>query len=166
MPCYEWLSNHCGYCPQIWLSRSQSDITGYRRHIGDHILFGFDIIKGFPLSYDHWESMLNSIINDKDFNKQNEKIVKSLNEMLEYYAEENEEVDEAYLIDWINSGKDLSVYLNKYVFKEINQVVVPSLNLKVAKKIICSNEKQKKKLRKMGFIEDRITIKNIKSNTY
>jgi hypothetical protein len=36
----------------------------------------------------------------------------------------------------------------------------------VAKKILCRNEKQKKALRKMGFIEDRIIIKNITRRRY
>jgi len=38
---------------------------------------------------------------------------------------------------------------------------VPSLNLKTAKRIICRNERQKKALRKKGFIEDRIEIRNM-----
>ena len=29
---YEWLGKYCGYSPQIWLSRSRSNITGYRRN--------------------------------------------------------------------------------------------------------------------------------------
>ena len=65
---------------------------------------------------------------------------------------------------WILEYKKLGEeeFLKKHLFVENDQVVVPSLNLKSAKEIFCKNEKQKKALRKMGFIEDRIKIKNIK----
>ena len=46
--------------------------------------------------------------------------------------------------DWEKS-RDLNDYLHQYVFVERDQVVVPSLNLKAAKKVICRNEQQKKK---------------------
>lgn len=187
LPAYKWLSNYCGgYCPQIWLARSRSSITGHRRERRlkrsrywskspglrnsiktnkDSVLFGFNIIKGFPVSYDHWEVIMNSLINEKVFDKQNKNIVKDLNETIEYYKEENEPLD-GEIKDWDDSGRDLDTFLKKYVFVEKDQVVVPSLNLKSAKEIICWNEKQKKKLRKMGFIEDRIRIKNFKSQEY
>ena len=67
---------------------------------------------------------------------------------------------------WDNCKGDLDLFLKKYAFIEKDQVVVPSLNLKSAKQIICRDEKQKKKLRKMGFIEDRIVIKNIKQQKW
>jgi len=38
---------------------------------------------------------------------------------------------------------------------------VPSTNLKTAKRIICRNERQKKALRKKGFSEDRIEVRNM-----
>jgi len=63
---------------------------------------------------------------------------------------------------WLDCGQDLEKFLKKSLFVEVDQVIVPSLNLKAAKKIICRNEKQKKKLLKMGFVEDRVRIKNIK----
>ncbi len=42
-----------------------------------------------------------------------------------------------------------------------DQVVVPKLNLKSAKEIWVRNDRQKKKLRRMGFIEDRIKVRRI-----
>ena len=41
---------------------------------------------------------------------------------------------------------------DNYLFAETNQIVVPILNLKAAKKIICRNEMQKKELKKIGFL--------------
>jgi len=162
MPAYKWLSNYCGgYCPQVWLSRSHSVITGIRnKYAKDSILFGFDIVKGFPLSYDHWEVIMSVLLNEEKFEKQNKAIEDMFSSILGYCKEEKEEPEDVFA-DWVSSGCNLKVFLNKYLFIEKDQVVVPSLNLKVAKKIICRNEKQKKKLRKMGFIEDRILIQNI-----
>ena len=179
---YRWVGYHCGYVPQIYLSRSRSSITGFRcqRSVkkreysskepkrrqyakihNDDVLFGFDVIKGFPLSYDHWELIMSSAMSHKTLEKQNAEMVKSLNEIIKGYKR-GEEMEKE-LRDWIDCGKNLDVYLKKCVFKEVDQVVVPSLNLKSAKKIICHDERQKKKLRKMGFIEDRIVIKNMTS---
>ena len=179
---YGWLGHHCGFYPQVWLSRSHSSITGYKRYkrlkksyywakspgtrkaikiSNDSVLFGFDIIKGFHVSYCHWEVLMNSLMNTEGFEEQNKDIVRNLNGIVEMYKEDNESVDDREIKDWVDSGQDLEVFLKKYVFVERDQIVVPSLNLKSAKKIICRNEKQKKKLRKMGFIEDRIQIKNI-----
>ena len=56
--------------------------------------------------------------------------------------------------------QDFDAFLKDYVFVDRDQVVVPSLNLKPAKVVICRDERQKKALRRMGFIEDRITIRN------
>jgi hypothetical protein len=97
---------------------------------------------------DNWKKQIETMIND--FNK-----------YVGWYKEDNEPPD-GELKDWVDSGCNLDVFLKKYVFIEKDQVVVPSLNLKCAKTIICRNEKQKKALRRMGFIEDRIQIKNIK----
>ena len=109
---------------------------------------------------------MNPIINSKTFKEQNENIVKYLNCIIKDY-EDDEDVDfELEILDWIKSDKNLDTYLKDYVFKEVDQIVVPTLNLKAAKKIICRNEKQKKKLRKMGFIEDRISIKNLKADSF
>ena len=180
---YGWLGHYCGFYPQIWLSRSRSGITGYRsdemlkknkfakcnrsnaKISNDSVLFGFDIIKGFPLSYNHWEIVMNSVVNIEGLEAQNKAIEDSLNSILGYYKEDNEEPEDE-IADWVKAGCNLDVFLRDYLFQEVDQVVVPSLNLKSAKKIICHNEKQKKKLRKMGFIEDRIFIKNLKTWTF
>jgi len=175
---YRWLSNYCGYCPQVWLARSKLSITGYKnkqilkkrqnynnkrtevKERLDNILFGFDIIKGYPVNFNSWEFLLGSLINNDTFEKQNADIISCMNEILKDYRNEGEE-PEGEIKNWLDSGKDLDTYLRKYVFVEVDQVVVPSLNLKAAKQIICRDEKQKKTLRKMGFIENRIHIKNI-----
>ena len=177
---YGWLGHHCGFYPQVWLSRSHSMITGYRnenimkkrkccsgkrsivREHRDSVLFGFEIIQGFSISYMHWELLMNSLLNESNFEKQNKSIIKTMESIVSMYEEEIDEKPEGEVLDWLNSGCDLNRYLTDYVFKEKDQIVVPSLNLKSAKKIICKNEAQKKKLRKMGFIEDRILIKNLK----
>lgn len=166
MQCYSWLGHYCGFCPQIWLSRSHSSITGFRRKDSeDSILFGFDFIRGFFLSYDHWEYIMGALMNHEGFEKQNAEIVKFNNELVEDYKLEKEPLD-GMVKEWVDCGKNLDIFLKKYLFIEKDQVVVPSLNLKVAKKIICRNERQKKTLRKMGFIEDRIIIKNIKTQKW
>jgi hypothetical protein len=54
-PAYQWLGTYCGYFPQIWLSRADIGMTGYRsalrprinrgrqrRVLKDQVLFGFD----------------------------------------------------------------------------------------------------------------------------
>ena len=165
-PLYKWVGHYCGYFPQVWLSRSHSSITGYRsKHSKNSVLFGFDIVKGFPLSYRHWEMVMNAIINEEGFENQNRRIEKMFNSIVQDYKEENEEPEDE-IADWVSSGCNLSTFLKDYLFQEVDQVVVPSLNLKSAKKILCRNEKQKKKLLKMGFIEDRIFIKNLKSDSF
>jgi len=182
-PAYKWLGNYCGYFPQVWLSRSHSTITGIRTRVyskkqkfvirkkkydkerRDFVLFGFDVIRGFPLSYEHWCFIMGDLMANNDLKKQNGAIVKSLNEIL-FDSKDDDYPLEEELADWVKSGCNLDVYLRDYVFKEKDQVVVPNLNLKSAKKIICRNEKQKKTLRKMGFIEDRIQIKNIERYTF
>lgn len=185
---YKWLGHYCGFFPQIWLSRSRKSITGIRNNkrlkkrqnmkmdggwrkdiktSNDSVLFGFEPIKGFPLSYDHWEYIMNPLFNVKgNLQIQNKAITEFFDSMLEDYEADNllygyndpDPVEN----DWEKSGCNLEVYLRDYVFKEVDQVVVPTLNLKSAKKIFCHNEKQKKKLRKMGFIEDRIHIQNFR----
>ena len=165
-PAYEWLGHYCGYFPQVWLSRSRSSITGYKnKYAKDSVLFGFDIIKGFPLSYSHWEIVMDPLLDKKEFDKQNKAIENMFNSIVQDYRNNNEEPEDEFS-DWVKSGCNLEVFMRDYLFQEVDQIVVPSLNLKSAKKIICFNEKQKKKLRKMGFIEDRISIKNKKFSYY
>jgi len=185
---YKWLGHYCGFFPQVWLSRSRQSITGIRNNkrlkkrqnmkrdggwrkdiktSNDSVLFEFDPIKGFPLSYTHWEYILNPLFNVKGgIQTQNKAITEFFNSMLRDYKADNllygyDEPDPVE-DDWEKSGCNLEVYLRDYVFKEVDQVVVPTLNLKSAKKVFCRDEKQKKKLRKMGFIEDRVQIQNFR----
>jgi len=180
LPAYKWLGQYCGYCPQIWLSRSVSQLTGYKNanysskskkrddgtysvkrniEFEDKVMFGFDIIKGFPVDYYIWCYFLNHFSED---GHSEDYITRDLNE----WAQEGnlKPVIQAYPIiqQWLNSDRKFDVFIRKYLFSEKDQVVVPSLNLKSAKKVICHNEKQRKTLRKMGFIEDRIEVRNLK----
>lgn len=167
LPAYKWLEKYCCYCPQIWLSRSHSHITGFRNIIKkkksqlgnrqrineqSNILFGFDIIKGFPIDYETWCYILNALIN-------NENITIYMESLLKCIMEEETDIKDPILEKW-KSVKTEDEFIKKYLFIENDQVVVPSLNLKAAKKIICRNEKDKKALRRMGFINDRIYIRN------
>jgi len=176
---YKWLGKYCGYFPQVWLSRSHLSITGYKnsgmlkqrqyviqkrsevKEANDSVLFGFDLIAGFPVSYRYWELMLMFMDDKMSFKEQNEHLIKEFTTITNECKAENDLADEEFKA-WDSCNGDLDLFLNKYLFVEKDQVVVPSLNLKCAKKIICRNEKQKKKLRHMGFIEDRIEIKNLK----
>jgi len=173
-PAYRWLGYYCGFFPQVWLARSTSAITGFRASVlrnksgkkDDSVLFGFDIIKGFPVAYDVWEVIMQPLINSKSTKKSDldTAIVKYLDGIIRDERADGCE-PEGEMADWVNSD-GLQDFLKKHVFVKHDQVVVPSLNLKVAKKIVCRNEHQKKKLRKMGFIEDRIEIRNVKSSTW
>lgn len=169
---YQWLSKYCGgFCPQIWLSRSKSSLTGYKSKYKQKareyqkrfneepkVMFGFDIIKGFPVSFDIWEMLLNPLMNCKDPLKNGDaEIIKNFNKWSEEAKKEG--CEDEFTKVWDKYG-NFSDFLNKELFVEKDQVVVPSLNLKVAKAIYCRNEKQVKQLRRMGFIEDRIKILN------
>ncbi len=154
---YRWLGKHCGYCPQIWLSRSKSQITGYKfQQDKDNIMFGFENIKGFPLDYQMWCALLNPLINGKD-------IASYIQDCIFYagaYPDEEDPLLTEQTNYYNNFGEE--AFLKKYLFVENDQVVVPALNLKSAKVVYCHNEKQIKNLRKMGFIKDRIKILKIK----
>lgn len=156
---YKWLSSYCKFFPQVWLSRSSSSITGIR-YGKDKILFGFDYIKGFSIDYSEWENLLFVLLNEKCKFSDLEKLVR------ENFRRINIEDDKENLKgkDRIFPSDNYEYWRDNYLFVEHDQVVVPSLNLKSAKEVICSNEKQKKKLRKMGFIEDRIKVRNVKRN--
>ena len=155
-----WLGEHCGFCPQVWLSRSRSRITGYRR-LADQpdslglILFGFETIQGFGVDYDLWESLLNVLFNSKGFAPQNRAIERQWDDLMLHWEGDLP----PHLVTW-NETRDLGHTLKQHLFVENDQVVVPTLNLKAAKEIICRDESEKKHLRKLGFIEDRITIRN------
>jgi len=173
LPAYKWLGKYCGYCPQVWLSRSRSDITGKRNKIKRKqskifgkktnnegwILFGFDIIKGFPVDYDMWCFLLNGLLGGDSLKTYFERHIKWCKE------EKEDPLNDPELRKWINSSSEEN-FLNRYLFVENDQVVVPSLNLKSAKRIVCKNEKEVKILRKMGFINDRIRIQNDKLREY
>jgi hypothetical protein len=192
LPAYTWLGFHCGYCPQVWLARGNSAITGFRsksylkkrkmvirnrreaKATVDSVLFEFDILPQkmvFPVDYDVWCWILGSLLNldsdssKKDFDDQIRKGMDSyLKTEIDYKKEKGDEYvsdDPDYILEWEKFDGDVDAYVQKYLFVEKDQVVVPALNLKTAKRIICRNEKQKKKLRKLGFIEDRIKIKNV-----
>ena len=167
---YRWLSNHCGHFPQVWLSRSHSRITGIRNY-KDQILFSFDVIKGFPIHYDWWnyilgwtwQKELSGLDPVRDAARYNEEIWKAAKRFYEPLEEDDRE-------EWLrHMERDLpgdprnfssaEEWLMSAVFRKQDQVVVPSLNLKAAKEVFCRSEKEKKKLRKMGFIEDRIKIR-------
>ena len=194
LPAYEWLGFHCGYCPQVWLARGNSAITGFRaktnlkkrkmviqkrkevKIAANSILFEFDVLPKkdiFPVDYDIWSFILTTLINTKSKSTKEEfdnELRKSLDYFLKYEIETKEQGEDCddgdYVWDWANFNGDVDAYMKKHLFVEHDQVVVPRLNLKMAKQIICRNEKQKKELRRMGFIEDRIKIKNIKKWKY
>jgi len=178
-PAYEWLGQHCGYCPQIWLSRANISLTGYRnafsdrfnrgrqrREVKDYVLFGFDQIHGFPVDYEFWwRFALNSSLNGQRLEEIDESLTFQLEWSLQDAVEEHGDTLDPKLhrfeIAWREERPDLAAFLRKYAFVERDQFVVPSLNLKTATRILCRNERQKKALRHMGFIEDRIEIRNM-----
>lgn len=160
---YEWLGQHCGYSPQVWLSRSRSQITGYRSWYGksseSKILFGFENIVGFPVDYTKWEFFMTDFMNGKT-------LAEAINGNIKWIEEERKSDPDydygsdkhfSHVYDYDKLGEE--AYLKKHLFVENDQVVVPSLNLKAAKVVFCRNEKEVKVLRKMGFINDRIRIK-------
>ena len=156
IPSYKWLGSYCGFYPQVWLSRSSSHITG-KKFKKDGVLFGFDYIKGFSIDYSQWEIVINALV-DRTNVRSLEKIIR------EYFRETNIEDDKGELKgeDRMFQVRDYEDWRDNYLFIENGQVVVPKLNLKSAKEIICNNEKQKRYLRKMGFINNRIKIMNFK----
>jgi hypothetical protein len=175
-PSYRWLGQHCGFCPQVWLSRSQSAITGFRPWMGmskkawtkvkrqrKDVLFAFDPVVGFPVDYDMWHMIISGAsayegkfgpIKDKTDAKMFERWF--WKDMAEY-DRENPGPPEEMLTHGLDS---VDKWLKQLLFVERDQVVVPSLNLKAAKQVFCQDERTKGELRKMGFIEDRIRIRN------
>jgi hypothetical protein len=173
---YRWLGHYCGYCPQVWLSRGNQRMTGYRnsffgkapkRNETDGIMFCFDLIRGFPVDYEFWcGCFLNTAINMPDASPAeiSGKVAVRLDESVQDLRDEDAEGHAAgkYPLEsaWEKFRPDFDAFLKGYVFVERDQIVVPSLNLKAAKKVVCRDERQKKTLRRMGFIEDRIEIRN------
>lgn len=166
--CYKFVSKYCGFYPQIWLSQCNITMTGYHREFDrgliqqkrlkdNHkdVLFGFDIIKGFPIEYDMWCQLLSSLMNG-------ESVETFLNDMYKICIMETDDPEPVpeYLLEWKRTN-DVELILRKYLFTGNNQFVVPSLNLKTARRIVCRNDKVRKTLRKMGFIEDRIEVRKM-----
>ncbi len=157
---YQWLGQYCGFYPQVWLARSQTRITGFRpwnfkkQLHQDKVLFAFDTIQGFPLAYDFWEQILVSVWNQKTLRYANRNIRRIIREN----ALDPNFLHDPVSITW-HETRNIQEVFSKHLFVKHDQVVVPLLNLKAAKQIICRNEHQKKKLRQMGFIEDRIIIR-------
>ncbi len=114
-------------------------------------------MQGFPVNYRPWDYLLSFLLSGK----KDQEIAADLDAIVREMEAEKEELGEV-LTAWKDSS-GWEDYLKRYVFAECDQVVVPNLNLKSAKSITCRNELQKKKLRRMGFIEDRISIRKIKN---
>jgi hypothetical protein len=129
----------------------------------DDVLFGFENIRGFPVDYEMWHIVLNcGVTAGGEF--QPDQVAAMMCKTLDRYADFDRDdwgsgSDLPYLEDW-TVDRDLQRWLTKWLFVKHDQVVVPALNLKAAKVIFCRNERHKKKLRRMGFIEDRIRISN------
>lgn len=164
-PAYRWLSHYCGYFPQVWLARSHSRFTGFRgrpRKKRDRlVLFGFERVQGFPVHYGNWDLVLDSqLTNDQSLEEMNALV----EETLRWRSRCEDEEDnfglpiDPMVLTWRETG-DLQAVLQKHLFVEHDQVVVPALNLKAAKEIVVRSERDKKKLRRLGFIEDRIQIR-------
>jgi hypothetical protein len=154
---YKWLGQYCGFFPQVWLSRSKSWITG-RGSRADGLLFGFESIQGFPVAFDFWCKLLPHLMNSDSVDLANTAFQKSL----EWQASDPRYCMEPVSVTW-RETRNIRDVLSKHLFVKHDQVVVPNLNLKAAKVIICRNENQKRALRRMGFIEDRVVINRPRS---
>lgn len=156
---YRWLGQHCGFYPQIWLSRSRSGITGFQRAhriraSETGLLFGFESIQGFPVDYDLWCEFLGDLMRGETLAESNDYAA----EHLEWRSSIDGLAADPLSRTWRETG-DLRETLSRHLFQKHDQVVVPRLNLKAAKLVVCRNERQKKALRQMGFIEDRVVIR-------
>jgi hypothetical protein len=174
---YRWLAAKCGYFPQVWLSRSHSIITGMRetaggrkvvqkarKSDGDQVMFAFQDIQGFPVAYDPWHWVMGPVMgwnarNPGSVEDSIEEIDRKIWKGMVEIDHENERAGDEDPYIATRGCRSFEEWLDKVLFVKMDQVVVPSLNLKAAKKVYCKNEKQKKSLRKMGFIEDRIEIR-------
>lgn len=157
---YQWLGQYCGFYPQVWLSRSRSAITGVRapglskQGRIDGVLFGFESIQGFPLAYDFWCELLGALMNSETLDQANN----AVQDHLDRRASDPDLCAEPVSLAW-RETRNVRDVLSKHLFVKHDQVVVPNLNLKAAKVIICRSENQKRALRHMGFIEDRLVIR-------
>jgi hypothetical protein len=108
---------------------------------------------------------MNTLINVKTDNiaKINKKINEDFMQMEKWCIEDGEKIY-GELKGWVKSDKNIDLFLRDYVFVEKDQVVVPSLDLRLADKIICRDIEQKRALRKMGF--KNIECKKVRTTKY
>ena len=123
----------------------------------EQILFGFEGIRGFPLDYDRWCELLTPLLYAPDL----ETSTRAIESHLDWLVSDPELRDDPAAVTWAET-RDLGAVLDRHLFVEHDQAVLPALNLKSAKTIVCGREREKKALRRMGFIEDRIQIRNVK----
>jgi hypothetical protein len=162
---YEWLGQFCGFAPQVWLARNCIEITGagMRQFPGQTekdyqgILFGFDHTSGFPVHYEFWCFLLNTLINARDVADANAQIPK----LLDWLVSDRTLPDTAES-RWWRKTRDVSEVLRHCLFIERDQIVVSQLNLQAATLIVCTTEQQKRILRRRGFMETRIVVQDIK----
>jgi hypothetical protein len=174
-PVYEWLGQQVGFSPQIWLSRSQRCLSAFRER-KDDVCFGFNIMPGaVPLDYGVWCDILHPLMRahglkpgsgpPSDASQSADGLIEdSFDDLVSFLKEEGwfPCQREPHWNHW-DAHHDLQALLERYLFVLNDQVVVPRLNLKSAKEIWVRNDRQKKKLRRMGFIEDRIKVRRIQS---
>ncbi|MFV1987339.1 MAG: hypothetical protein ACC682_08650 [Gemmatimonadota bacterium] len=161
---YDWLGEFCGFSPQVWLSRSRSAITGFRylvtahsgraRLLERHVLFGFEGIRGYPVHYDFWCELLTPLTSASTVAGAG----RAVRAHLDWLVSDEDLRDDPAARIW-SETRSLTQVLDRCLFVEHDQVVVPALNLKAAKTIVCGSEREKKALRKLGFIEDRVEIR-------
>lgn len=120
----------------------------------EKVLFAFDTIQGFPLDYDFWCLLLMVFWNEKNLKKANQ----AVRDLIQDHALDSDLQDDPITVTW-HKTHNIQEVLSRHLFVKHDQIVVPQLNLKAAKQVICRNEHQKKSLRRMGFIEDRIIIR-------
>ena len=153
---YQWLGQYCCFVPQIWLSRSMRGITGFNsRPDLDLVLFGFRDVHGFDVDYKLWCELLNLFLNISSVEDVNEALQSEFEERASLF-ESNGDSDMVHEV-W-QKTRSVDKILRKCLFAESDQVVVPALNLAVAKVIFCRTDSHKKMLRKMGFFEGRIKV--------
>ena len=161
-PAYLWLGQHTGYAPQVWFARGSRRITGYRSEV-DSALFGFDILPGaLGLAYDPWCEVISALSGgswEVSLAELDQEIVRSLDGVLRFIREEGFEMNAEYR-EW-EKHRDLTRWLDRFLFVGDDQYVLPQVNLKSSKEIWVRNERQKKRLRRLGFIEDRIKIRRV-----
>jgi hypothetical protein len=156
------LGQHTGYAPQVWFARGSRTITDYRSEV-DSALFGFDILPGaVALAYDPWCEVISALSDpsgEASLAELDQQLVHSLDGVLRFIREQEYEMNAEYR-DWENH-RDLPRWLERVLFVADDQYVLPQVNLKAAKEIWVRNERQKKRLRRLGFIEDRIKIRRV-----